>query len=140
MICMVRGGKRSARHQQRLQATTLENACRRAVAAGDILGLSAISVSELEFGASFSGRYHEEMAAIRKVLAPFKLLDYDALECPRQYGRIRHELEAAGQAIDSEDLMIAAHALALDAVLVTNNEAHFGRVTGLTVANWLKAS
>ncbi len=80
------------------------------------------------------------MAAIRKVLGPFNLLDYDAIECPRHYGRIRHELEAAGQTIDSEDMLIAAHALALGAVLVTNNEAHFGRVAGLQLVNWLRPS
>jgi tRNA(fMet)-specific endonuclease VapC len=47
-------------------------------------------------------------------------------------------LEALGQTIGSMDLLIAAHALSLDAPLVTNNEAHFERVSGLTVVNWLK--
>jgi tRNA(fMet)-specific endonuclease VapC len=37
------------------------------------------------------------------------------------------------------DMLIAAHAMALDAVLATNNDSHFSRVTGLKVINWLKS-
>jgi tRNA(fMet)-specific endonuclease VapC len=137
-IAMMRGGKRSARRRQRQQAILLESCCRKTQAAGDAVGLSAVTVSELEFGAQVSGRYEEEMQAIRKVLAPFKLYDYDATDCPRRYARIRHELECSGRTIGALDTLIAAHAMALSAVLVTNNEAHFGRVSGLTVVNWLR--
>ncbi len=138
LICMVRGARSSARRRQRQQAIALEDKCRRAQAAGDTVGLSAVTVSELEFGARLSGRYDEEMAAVRQVLAPFRLYDYDAIRCPAHYGRIRQELESSGLAIGSEDLLIAAHAAALEAVLVTNNDAHFRRVSGLKVVNWLK--
>ena len=69
---------------------------------------------------------------------PFDLYDYDAVACPEHYGRIRQELEAAGQNIGSMDLLIAAHALALGGTLVTNNDAHFSRVDRLNVVNWLK--
>ena len=79
------------------------------------------------------------MAALRKVLAPFRVYDCDAVQCPGHYGRIRQELESFGRSIRSEDVFIAAHAMALGAVLVTNNEAHFGRVSCLKVVNWLKA-
>ncbi len=139
LIFMIRGLRPSARraaHQQR--AAALVNRCRQAQAAGDSLALSAVTVSELEFGARCSGKYDDEIAAVSKVLAPFELHDYDALSCPRHYGRIRHELEAKGQAIGSMDLLIAAHALALNATVVTNNDAHFSRVSGLKVVNWLK--
>ena len=138
LICMLRGGKSSARRRQRQQAITLDDNCRKVQAAGDPLGLSAITVSELEFGARLSGKYDEEMAAVRQVLTPFRLYDYDAVHCPPHYGRIRQELESFGQSIGSEDLFIAAHAMALAAVLVTNNDAHFRRVSGLKVVNWLK--
>jgi tRNA(fMet)-specific endonuclease VapC len=136
---MTRGLRSSARHQVREKAVMVEDCCHRTQAAGDAIGVSAITASELEFGARRSGRYDEEMAAVRKVLAPFKLYDYDALECPSHYGRIRHELESSGREIGALDMLIAAHALALGAVLVTNNESHFGRVSGLKVVNWLKA-
>jgi tRNA(fMet)-specific endonuclease VapC len=51
-------------------------------------------------------------------------------------GRIRHELEQAGQTIGAMDLLITAHALALAATLVTNNLAHFQRISGLPVTRW----
>jgi tRNA(fMet)-specific endonuclease VapC len=102
------------------------------------VGLSAVTISELEFGARRSGDYEAEVAAVRKVLAPFDLYDYDAVLCPQHFGRIRAELEARGATIGSMDLLIAAHALALDATLVTNNDAHFSRVAGLRVVNWVK--
>ena len=74
-----------------------------------------------------------EIVAVRKILTPFEVFDYDGTTCPSHYGRIRHELEQAGQAIGAMDLLIAAHALALAATLVTNNLAHFQRISGLSV-------
>ena len=52
------------------------------------------------------------------------------------YADIRVKLEAAGTPIGSMDLIIAAHACSIGAVVVTNNEKHFRRVVGLTVENW----
>ena len=101
--------------------------------------VSAITVSELEFGACRSGKYPAEIAAVHKILTPFEVADYDAVACPLHYGRIRHELEICGAAIGGMDLMIAAHAFALGAIVVTNNVAHFSRVNGLQVVNWLAA-
>jgi tRNA(fMet)-specific endonuclease VapC len=54
-----------------------------------------------------------------------------------EYGGIRSELEAAGQTIGPNDLLIAAHAYALEAVLVTANLREFSRVRGLKVENWI---
>ena len=55
-----------------------------------------------------------------------------------QYGPIRAELERQGGLIGPYDLMIAAHTLALDATLVTDNVRKFSRVTGLRLENWLE--
>jgi tRNA(fMet)-specific endonuclease VapC len=110
--------------------------CREAQAQGDAVGLSAITVSELEFGAHNSGDYDTEITAVRKILTPFEVFDYDGTACPAHYGRIRYELEQAGQVIGAMDLLIAAHALALAATLVTNNLAHFQRISGLSVTRW----
>ncbi|VAW40922.1 hypothetical protein MNBD_CHLOROFLEXI01-1575 [hydrothermal vent metagenome] len=52
------------------------------------------------------------------------------------YGIIRAVLEKQGQPIGREDLLIAAHALAADLTLVTNNEAEFRRIPDLRVENW----
>jgi tRNA(fMet)-specific endonuclease VapC len=137
VLYMLRGLKAPARQRARRdKALALVARCREAQAKGDVVGLSAITVSELEFGAYNSGDYDTEIAAVRKLLVPFEVFDYDGATCPPHYGRVRHELEQAGQAIGAMDLLIAAHALALAATLVTNNLAHFQRVSGLSVTRW----
>ncbi len=137
IIFLLRGLKAPVRQRARRdKALALVARCREAQAQADVVGLSAITVSELEFGAYHSGNYDTEIAAVRKILTPFEVLDYDGASCPAPYGRIRHELEQAGQAIGAMDLLIAAHALALAATLVTNNFAHFQRISGLRVTRW----
>jgi tRNA(fMet)-specific endonuclease VapC len=101
-----------------------------------VVGLSAITVSELDFGAHNSGDDDTEIVAVRQILTPFEVYDYDGATGPAHYGRIRHELQRAGQAIGATDLLIAAHALALGATLVTNNLAHFQRISGLSLTRW----
>jgi tRNA(fMet)-specific endonuclease VapC len=91
----------------------------------------------LEFGARFSGQYETEKEALRKLLAPFETYDYEAVFSPGHYGRLRDGLERKGRAIGAMDMLIASHALALGATLVTNNAAHFSRVEGLSFVNWL---
>ena len=55
------------------------------------------------------------------------------------YATVRTELERRGQPIGQNDMLIAAHALALDAILVTDNVREFKRVKGLKIENWLRA-
>ncbi len=136
LVYMIRGLKTSARRQVRERARELVEHCRQAQADGHAVGVSAITVSELEFGARKSGRYEEESAALAKLLTPFEVYDFDAVNCAAHYGNVRNELEQAGQNIGAMDLLIAAHALGLGATLVTNNLAHFRRVPGLTVTEW----
>jgi len=57
--------------------------------------------------------------------------------CYPLYGPIRADLEKRGRLIGPYDLMIAAHARSVDAVLVTDNTKEFGRVGGLKTVNWL---
>jgi tRNA(fMet)-specific endonuclease VapC len=137
VIFMLRGLKAPARQRDRRdKALALVVRCREAQANGDVVGLSAVTVSELEFGAYNSGNYDTEIVAVRKILTPFEVFNYEGATCPAHYGRIRHELERAGQAIGAMDLLIAAHALALAATLVSNNFAHFQRISGLSVTGW----
>jgi tRNA(fMet)-specific endonuclease VapC len=137
VIFMLRGLKAAARQRARRdEALALVGRCREAQAEGDSVGLSAITVSELEFGACNSANYDTEIVSVRKLLAPFDILDYDGAACPPHYGRVRRELERAGQAIGAMDLLIAAHAHALAAILLTNNVQHFRRVSGLAVTSW----
>jgi tRNA(fMet)-specific endonuclease VapC len=136
LVFLIRGLK-SARRPARQKAEQLAQRCQKAWSAGDSIGLSAITVSELEYGARRSRDYAAEMAAYRKVEAPFAVYDYGVVDCPPQYGRIRHELDVKGITIGALDMLIAAHALALGATLVSNNAKHFSRVPGLKTENWL---
>ncbi len=137
VIFMIRGTKSSNRQQaSRDRALKLVDRCRQAQANGDTLAVSAITVAELEFGARRSDRPDDELRAMHKVLSPFCRVDFDANRAPPRYGDIRHELETVGQPIGAMDLLIAAHALSMQATLVTNNLAHFTRVSGLVVENW----
>ena len=131
--------QRSKRRVARERAKKLAEQCQRVWSQGDSIGLSAITASEMEFGARLSADYEAEIAAYRKVEAPFAVYDYDAIECPPHYGRIRQELESQGATIGALDMLIAAHALALGATVVSNNTSHFSRVPGLKVNNWLAA-
>ena len=79
-----------------------------------------------------------DLSAVQKVLTPFDLFDYDAVQCRPSYARVRTSLEASGLPIGAMDTLIAAHALALGATLVTNNSRHFDRVPDLAVENWLE--
>ncbi len=134
---MLRGLKAPSRQRARRErALALITRCREVQTRGDLVGLSAITVSELEFGARKSGDHETELAAVQEILTPFEVYDHDGVTCPAHYGRIRDELERAGQIIGAMDLLIAAHAVALAATLVTNNLAHFERISGLTVAQW----
>ena len=71
------------------------------------------------------------------MLTPFDIYEYDSVWCPHHYGRVRYDLETRGATIGAMDLLIAAHALALAATLVSNNLPHFSRVKGLTAVSWL---
>jgi tRNA(fMet)-specific endonuclease VapC len=98
------------------------------------LWLSAVVAAELRFGAVKLGSVRFA-AAVETWLTGFDVRPWP-LDATRQYANIRYALERAGQPIGGMDLMIAAHALAEDAVLVTNNAREFMRVPGLAVEEW----
>ena len=84
------------------------------------VGISAVTFAELLFGMENSARVDENMGRLERFLLPFEIVPFDA-EAARHYGRLRRELKLAGCPVGSNDLLIAAHALALTATLVTNN-------------------
>jgi tRNA(fMet)-specific endonuclease VapC len=104
---------------------------------GSGLGVSSITVGELEFGVAKSGSSRNAQA-LEQFLEPLSVADFDRLAAAH-YGRLRAALEAGGTPIGPLDLQIAAHALALDLTLVTNNLREFGRVPGLRLENWVAA-
>lgn len=100
--------------------------------------LSPIVLGELEFGAEKSSdpeRNHSRLAELAGRL-PMAALDAAST---RHYARVRAALESQGMPIGANDTWIAAHALALDAAVVTDNVGEFSRVPGLAVENWLRS-
>lgn len=98
--------------------------------------LSAVVVAEIEYGIAKSGRRQHNRRVFDSLLSGFQVLPFDAAAA-RLYGPIRADLEKRGRLIGSYDLMIAAHAKSVDAVLVTDNTREFDRVAGLRTENWL---
>ena len=98
------------------------------------LWLSAIVAAELRFGAVKLASVRMS-AAVEAWLAGFEVRPWPA-EATQHYASIRAALERAGQPIGGMDLLIAAHAMAEDSVLVTNNAREFLRVAGLAVEEW----
>ncbi|MDD5334827.1 MAG: type II toxin-antitoxin system VapC family toxin [Rhodoferax sp.] len=101
----------------------------------DGLGISAITASELYWGVCKSGSVRNR-TTLEKFLSPLAVLDYD-LGAAQKYGELRAYLEQQGTPIGPFDQQIAAHALALDITLVTNNRREFARVPGLRLENWV---
>lgn len=97
---------------------------------------SIVVVSELKFGAA-KKRSAKLTANLEKVLETIVIEDFKA-PADAAYAELRVALEKAGTPIGQMDMLIAAHALALDATLVTANEREFSRVPGLKVENWMK--
>ncbi len=99
--------------------------------------LSAIVLGELEFGAeksAYGDRNRARLATLAQRL-PLVGVDFDTT---RRYAKVRAFLETQGIPIGANDTWIAAQALAIEAILVTDNEREFSRVPGLALENWLE--
>ncbi len=97
--------------------------------------LSSIVVSELLYGARKKGSI-KLSKIVNRFIGNFTIHDFDETAA-KEYAIIRDALEKGGSIIGSNDLFIAAHAKALDAVLVTNNIKEFQRVSDLKLENWV---
>ncbi|MFC4251871.1 type II toxin-antitoxin system tRNA(fMet)-specific endonuclease VapC [Sinimarinibacterium flocculans] len=102
------------------------------------IAISSITGAELTFGAAKSGS-ERNLRALQKFLAPLEVLAFDEAAM-KHYGPVRAKLERRGTPIGALDLLIASHALALNATLVTNNLREFRRVSGLALDNWVGTS
>lgn len=100
--------------------------------------LSAITLSELRFGIE-NGEFRPENEKTLAGFLEFLQVDDFPAGAAREFGEIKAALLSKGKPVGPYDLLIAAHARHLKAILVTNNEREFRRVPGLTVQNWLKA-
>lgn len=106
-----------------------------AAVGAEAICVSVITAAELRYGCAKKGSA-KLTAQIQAILGSLQVV---ALDQPADldYGDIRSRLEQAGRPIGPNDLLIAAHALALGAILVTANIGEFSRVEGLKVENWL---
>jgi tRNA(fMet)-specific endonuclease VapC len=101
----------------------------------DSICTSIIVAAELRYGCAKRGS-KLLLKAVEDLLGEINVLPLD-VPADAEYGGIRTELEAAGRPIGSNDLLIAAHAYASGATLVTANTNEFKRIRGLKVENWL---
>ena len=97
--------------------------------------MSIVTLLELVYGAQKSQRPKENLSRIEQLENLIPALPLDK-ETALHYGRVRARLEQKGSPIGALDMLIAAHALALDLTLVTNNTREFARVEGLRLENW----
>jgi tRNA(fMet)-specific endonuclease VapC len=106
-----------------------------AVVGEPVVCTSIVVACELRFGAAKKGS-SDLSQRIDQMLASLNVLPLDR-EADRHYAEIRTHLGRKGIPIGSNDLLIAAHTLALDLILVTDNVDEFARVPGLSFENWL---
>jgi len=95
---------------------------------------SIIVASELRYGVSKSGSQALELR-VDAALSAIEIFPFDE-PADREYGKLRAQLALKGKLIGPNDLLIAAHALSLGLILVTDNLREFKRVNGLAVVNW----
>ena len=100
------------------------------------VGISSVTLAEMQYGISKSTKPDKNREALDQFLLPLEILDFDALAA-REYGKIRSKLEKEGTLIGSLDMLIAAHAKSMGAILVTNNTKEFSRVADLKIENWV---
>ncbi|HET9957097.1 MAG TPA: type II toxin-antitoxin system VapC family toxin [Polyangiaceae bacterium] len=97
--------------------------------------ISAVTAAELRFGAE-----RRDSRKLRRLIETFtstvSVMPFDD-ECAAAFGKVAARLMEKGRRIGHYDALIAAHAIALEVTLVTNNEKHFGQVEGLKLANWV---
>ena len=101
----------------------------------DNICASIIVAAELRYGCAKSGS-SRLLEAVEDLLGEIHILPFD-VPADAEYGGIRAKLEATGTPIGSNDLLIASHAYAIGATIVTANASEFKRIRGLKVENWL---
>jgi tRNA(fMet)-specific endonuclease VapC len=99
--------------------------------------VSSITLAELSFGIANSTHKQRNVEALEKFLSTIEIASFNA-KAAYAYGDLRAELKKGGILIGPLDMLIAAHALALNVTLVTDNVREFERITKLSIANWLR--
>jgi tRNA(fMet)-specific endonuclease VapC len=100
--------------------------------------ISAVTRAELRFGVRRLRRASRLSDHVETFLSGIHTLPWDELAAD-QFAEVRADLEIGGTPIGTMDTMIAAHAKAIKAILVTNNVKHFRKVKGLAIENWAES-
>ncbi len=100
--------------------------------------MSVITYAELLYGVQLSAARSrkQNLAAVEQLARHLAVLDWPA-DAAQHYAELRADLKKRGAMLGANDLLIAAHAKALGATVVTNNVKDFGRVKGLAIENWM---
>lgn len=99
--------------------------------------LSSVVLAEIEYGIAKSQRREYNRQTFDLITQAFQVIEFDVLAA-KQYGLLRADLERQGKVIGSNDMFIAAQALAADLILVTDNEREFRRIPQLKIENWIR--
>jgi len=102
------------------------------------INISSITECELWFGVWNSTNILENQERLKTFLQSFSKVSFDS-SFAFTYGYLRAEQKKSGRNIGHNDLLIAAQALDMDAILVTNNEKEFKQIKDLRIENWLRA-
>lgn len=101
--------------------------------------ISVVSYGELLYGAKKSINNEKNLAIVYRIKELFPIIDIDKAVM-ETFSDLKAKLRKSGAAIDDMDLLIAATALTMNFILVTNNEKHFRKIAGLKIENWSKES
>ncbi len=99
--------------------------------------MSVVTYAELLYGVQVSSRKKANQAAVDALARHLAVLDWPQ-DAAAHYAQIRADLKKRGAMIGANDLLIAAHARSLGAIVVTNNTKDFARVKGLAIDNWTR--
>ena len=97
--------------------------------------MSVVSYAELLYGVQLASKKKSNQAAVDALMRLLAVLQWPK-DAAQHYAEIRADLKKKGSMIGANDLLIAAHARSLGAVVVTNNTRDFARVKGLRIENW----
>ena len=124
-ICIYAINKKPVSYLQKLEALEKRHT----------LSISSIVLSELQYGVANSKNQNQNQINLDIFISRLKIIDFSA-KCAFYYGELRAYLKKEGIIIGNNDLFIASHAIAEEAVLATNNMSEFKRIPKLIVENW----
>ncbi len=103
------------------------------------LHISTVTVYELHYGIQKNNSHQRNLTALENFIAPLTVVDFN-LEAAKKAACVRDTLQKQGTPIGSYDIQIAAIALSLDMILLSNNTREFERIKGLKLENWVATS